>query len=148
LYRHRAATHRRGVNARLRIALIAHDGQKQDMVEWAAWNRLLLLDADLCGTRHTATLVSGAIGAPVRALMSGPRGGDAQIGAMIAKRELDLVVFFWDPLESHAHEADVRALLRLAVLHDVPIACNRRSADLIVTSRLWKQSEPAAEASA
>jgi methylglyoxal synthase len=127
--------------ARQRIALIAHDGQKQDMVEWAAWNRTLLRDAELCGTRHTAKLVSDAIGAPVRALLSGPRGGDAQIGAMIAKRELDLVVFFWDPLASHAHEADVRALLRLAVLHDVPIACNRRSADLIVTSRLWKDNE-------
>ena len=136
------------VNARLRIALIAHDGQKQDMDEWAAWNRALLRDADLCGTRHTATLVSGAIGAPVRALLSGPRGGDAQIGAMIAKRELDLVVFFWDPLAPHAHEADVRALLRLAVLHDVPIACNRRSADLIVTSRLWRPSEPPVEVSA
>jgi len=126
------------MNARLRIALIAHDGQKEDMTEWAVWNRDLLRDAELCGTRHTASLVSAAIGTPVRALLSGPRGGDAQVGAMIAKRELDLVVFFWDPLESHAHEADVRALLRLAVLHDVPIACNRRSADLIVTSRLWK----------
>lgn len=148
LHRHHAATHPLVVNARLRIALIAHDGQKQDMVEWAAWNRALLLDAERCGTRHTATLVSGAIGAPVRALLSGPRGGDAQVGAMIAKRELDLVVFFWDPLASHAHEADVRALLRLAVLHDVPIACNRRSADLIVTSRLWKESERPAEVSA
>ena len=132
------------MNARLRIALIAHDGQKQDMVEWAAWNRALLRDADLCGTRHTASLVAGAIGAPVRALLSGPRGGDAQIGAMIAKRELDMVVFFWDPLASPAHEADVRALLRLAVLHDVPIACNRRSADLIVTSRLWQPTAVAA----
>ena len=136
------------MDSRVRIALIAHDGQKQDMIEWAAWNKTLLRNADLCGTRHTASLVAGAIGAPVRALLSGPRGGDAQIGAMIAKRELDLVVFFWDPLASHAHEADVRALLRLAVLHDVPIACNRRSADLIVTSRLWKPSEPPAQVSA
>ncbi|HEY8731964.1 MAG TPA: methylglyoxal synthase [Candidatus Limnocylindria bacterium] len=129
------------MNARLRIALIAHDGQKQDLVEWSVWNRELLRDAELCGTRHTARLVSAAIAAPVRALLSGPRGGDAQVGAMIAKRELDLVVFFWDPLASHAHEADVRALLRLAVLHDIPIACNRRSADLIVTSRLWRDQE-------
>ena len=136
------------MNGRLRVALIAHDGQKQDMVEWAVWNRALLRDADICGTRHTAKLVSGAIDAPVRALLSGPRGGDAQIGAMIAKRELDLIVFFWDPLESHAHEADVRALLRLAVLHDIAIACNRRSADLIVSSRLWGERDPAAEASA
>lgn len=133
------------MNARLRIALIAHDGQKQDMIEWAVWNRALLKDADVCGTRDTAKLVSGAVDTPVRALLSGPRGGDAQIGAMIAKRELDLVVFFWDPLASHAHEADVRALLRLAVLHDVPIACNRRSADLIVTSRLWKENDQPAQ---
>jgi len=138
-------SHPSKMNAPVRIALIAHDGQKQDMVEWATWNRSLLRGAELCGTRQTAHLVSEAIGAPVRALLSGPRGGDAQVGAMIAKRELDLVVFFWDPLASHAHEADVRALLRLAVLHDVPIACNRRSADLIVTSRLWKESAPAAD---
>jgi methylglyoxal synthase len=129
----------------MRIALIAHDGQKQDMVEWAVWNRDLLRDAELCGTRHTAKLVSGAIGAPVRALLSGPRGGDAQIGAMIAKRELDLVVFFWDPLALQAHDADVRALLRLAVLHDVAIACNRRSADLIVTSRMLDGDEQEAD---
>ena len=128
------------VDAPRRIALIAHDAQKQDMVEWAAWNRKLLRNAELCGTRRTAELVSDAIGASVRALLSGPRGGDAQIGAMIAKRELDLVIFFWDPLASHAHEADVRALLRLAVLHNVPIACNRRTADLVVSSRLWKES--------
>jgi len=136
------------MNAPTRIALIAHDGQKQDMIEWATWNRKLLRGADLCGTRHTAELVSEAIGAPVRALLSGPRGGDAQVGAMIAKRELDLVVFFWDPLASHAHEADVRALLRLAVLHDVPIACNRRTADLIVSSRLWKENAAADDISA
>jgi len=115
--------------------------RNKDLVEWSVWNRELLRDAELCGTRHTARLVSAAIAAPVRALLSGPRGGDAQVGAMIAKRELDLVVFFWDPLASHAHEADVRALLRLAVLHDIPIACNRRSADLIVTSRLWRDQE-------
>ncbi len=129
----------------MRIALIAHDGQKQDMVEWAVWNRDLLRDAELCGTRHTAKLVSGAIGAPVRALLSGRRGGDAQVGAMIAKRELDLVVFFWDPLALQAHDADVRALLRLAVLHDVAIACNRRSADLIVTSRMLDGDEQEAD---
>jgi len=145
LNRGRHLPHRGRVNAPLRIALIAHDGQKQNMVEWAIWNRALLKDAELCGTKQTAKLVAGAIGAPVRALLSGPRGGDAQVGAMIAKRELDLVVFFPDPLASHAHEADVRALLRLAVVHDVPIACNRRSADLIVTSRLWAESERPAE---
>ena len=130
---------------RLRIALIAHDGRKDDMIEWAAWNKRLLADAEVSGTKNTAAQVTRATGVAVRALLSGPRGGDAQIGAMIAKRELDLVVFFWDPLALHAHDADVRALLRLAVLHDVAIACNRRSADLIVTSRLLDDTDGEAE---
>ncbi len=121
---------------RLRIALIAHDGRKDDMAQWATWNKRLLERSDVSGTKHTAAQVTRSTGVPVRALLSGPRGGDAQIGAMIANRELDLVVFFWDPLALQAHDADIRALLRLATLHDVAIACNRRSADLIVTSRL------------
>jgi methylglyoxal synthase len=124
---------------RLRIALIAHDGRKHEMVEWALWNRAFLARADLCATRTTGELIAGAAGVKVKLLLSGPHGGDAQIGAMIAQRELDLVVFFWDPRATHAHDADVRALLRLAVLHDVAIACNRRSADLIITSRLVEQ---------
>lgn len=128
---------------RLRIALIAHDACKPDLVEWAIWNRTLLAGAELCATRTSGELVSAATGLHVRLLLSGPRGGDAQIGAMIARGELDLVVFLWDPLAAHAHEPDVRALLRLAVLHDVPIACNRRTADLLVTSTLLGRSAAA-----
>ena len=128
---------------RLRIALIAHDACKPDLVEWAIWNRALLDGAELCATRTSGELVSGATGLRVRLLLSGPRGGDAQIGAMIARGELDLVVFFWDPLSAHGHEPDVRALLRLAVVHDVPIACNRRTADLVVTSTLFGRSAAA-----
>jgi len=124
------------VSDRLRIALIAHDARKTDLVEWAIWNRALLAKADLCATRTSGELVADATGLRLRLLLSGPQGGDAQIGVMIARGELDLVVFFWDPLSAHGHEPDVRALLRLAVLHDVPIACNRRTADLLVTSTL------------
>lgn len=110
------------------------------MTEWAAWNRGFLSAAEVYATQRTAELVADATGGVVRRLLPGPRGGDAQIGAMIARGELDLVVFFWDPLAIHAHADDVRALLRLAVLHDVPLACNRRSADLIVTSALLGRS--------
>lgn len=126
------------VSGRLRVALVAHDARKQELVEWAVWNRALLAKAELCATRTSGELVTAASGLRIRLLLSGPQGGDAQIGAMIAHRELDLVVFFWDPLAAHGHEPDVRALLRLAVLHDVAIACNRRTADLVVTSTLLK----------
>lgn len=123
---------------KLRIALVAHDGLKQDMVEWAQWNAPLLRDHEIWATRHTGQLVSKTAGLNVRLLLSGPEGGDAQIGAMIAGGELDLVVFLWDPLATQPHETDVRSVLRLAVLHDVPIACNRRSADLIISSPMLK----------
>lgn len=132
---------------KLRIALVAHDGLKQDMVEWAQWNAPLLRDHELWATRRTGQLVSKSAGLKVRLLLSGPEGGDAQIGAMIAGGELDLVVFLWDPLATQPHETDVRSVLRLAVLHDVPIACNRRSADLIITSpMLQREIEAAATA--
>lgn len=121
---------------RLRLALIAHDRPKASLVEWARWNRDFLARADVYATRHTGDLVAGATGVPVHRLLSGPEGGDAQVAAMIARAELDLVLFFWDPLAVQPHDADVRSLLRLAVLHDVPIACNRRSADLVVSSPL------------
>jgi methylglyoxal synthase len=120
----------------MRIALIAHDARKHELVDWATWNRALLAGCELAATRTSGELVAAATGLRIRLLLSGPHGGDAQIGAMIARGELDLVVFLWDPLAAHAHEPDVRALLRLAVLHDIAIACNRRTADLIVTSRL------------
>jgi methylglyoxal synthase len=128
----------------LRIALIAHDARKQDMLEWAQWNVDFLAGRHLWATRHTGELVREATGLPVKLLLSGPLGGDAQVAAMIARRELDMVVFFWDPLATQAHAADVSGLIRLDVLHGVAIACNRRSADLMVSSRLL---EPMAAAS-
>jgi methylglyoxal synthase len=126
------------MGAPLRTALIAHDATKIEMLEWARWNRDLLSRAQLFATKHTGELVAGDTGLPIELLLSGPQGGDAQIAAMIARREIDLVVFFWDPLSTQPHETDVRSLIRLAVLHDVAIACNRRSADLMVSSPLLR----------
>ena len=124
--------------SKLRLALIAHDQPKKDMQEWAVWNRVFLSTVDLWATKHTGELVREATGLPVHMLLSGPLGGDAQVAAMIARRELDMVVFFWDPLATQPHETDVRSLIRLAVLHDVAIACNRRSADLMISSPLLR----------
>jgi methylglyoxal synthase len=126
------------MGAPLRAALIAHDATKIEMLEWARWNRDLLSRATLFATKHTGELVSSDTGLRIELLLSGPQGGDAQISAMIARREIDLVVFFWDPLSTQPHETDVRSLIRLAVLHDVAIACNRRSADLMVSSPLLR----------
>lgn len=125
-----------GVEPHLRIALIAHDARKDDMVEWVRWNRELLARSTLCATRTTGQLVTRATGLPIRLLLSGPHGGDAQIAAMIANGSVDVVVFLWDPLGVQPHAADVQSLIRLAVLHNVAIACNRRSADLMISSRM------------
>jgi methylglyoxal synthase len=126
------------MGAPLRAALIAHDATKIEMLEWARWNRDLLSRARLFATKHTGELISSDTGLRIELLLSGPQGGDAQVSAMIARREIDLVVFFWDPLSTQPHETDVRSLIRLAVLHDVAIACNRRSADLMVSSPLLR----------
>lgn len=120
----------------MRVALIAHDARKQDMLEWSRWNKEFLSRLEIWATRHTGELVERATGLPIRLLLSGPLGGDAQIAAMIARGELDMVVFLWDPLATHAHAPDVQSLIRLAVVHNVAIACNRRTADLMTSSRL------------
>ena len=106
------------------------------MLEWSRWNAEFLSRLEVWATRHTGEQVARATGLPVRLLLSGPLGGDAQIAAMIARGELDMVVFLWDPLVTHAHAPDVQSLIRLAVVHNVAIACNRRSADLMMSSRL------------
>jgi methylglyoxal synthase len=121
---------------RPRIALIAHDGRKDALGEWAAFNRGTLLRCTLFATATTGSQVAD-MGLPVELLLSGPYGGDAQIGAMIAQRQLDAVVFFWDPLTTQPHDVDVKALLRLAVLYDIPIACNRGTADFLISSPLF-----------
>lgn len=120
----------------LRVVLIAHDDRKDDLLQWATWNRDVLASAQIAATKQTGEMVTKATGLPVRLLLSGPQGGDAQVAAMIASGALDLVIFFWDPLTTQPHAADVQSLIRLAVLHNVAIACNRRSADLMITSRV------------
>lgn len=119
-----------------RIALIAHDERKVDLLEWAKVNKDLLSHHILYATGTTGTILQRELGLDVTSYMSGPLGGDQQIGAHIVQGEIDVLIFFWDPLESHPHDPDVRALLRVAVMQNIPIACNRSSADFIFASPL------------
>ncbi len=122
-----------------KVALVAHNAKKQDMVEWATFNRGTLEEqCELWGTKTTGSLVMKEVGLEVTLLKSGPEGGDQQLGAMISDRQLDIVVFLWDPMSVQPHEPDVKALLRLAVLYDIPIACNRSSADYLISSPMFK----------
>ena len=116
------------------IALIAHDGKKAEMIEWCAKHKELLSQHFLCGTGTTARMITERTGLPVRGYNSGPLGGDQQIGAKIVEGDIDLVVFFSDPLEAQPHDPDVKALLRIAQVYDIPMANNRSSADFIITS--------------
>jgi methylglyoxal synthase len=125
--------------AKKRIALVAHDGRKDDLVEWVKHNRDELAHHELYGTGGTGALISKEAGLTVNQFMSGPLGGDQQIGAAIATRDLDVLVFFWDPLEPQPHDPDVKALLRLAVLHNIPTASNRATADFLITSPLMDE---------
>lgn len=121
---------------RKRIALIAHDNCKDDLLEWAAYNRSVLERHELCATGTTGSLVRSELGLPVSLFLSGPLGGDQQVGAAIVEGRIDCVIFFWDPLEPHPHDVDVKALLRIAVVYNIPIACNRASADFVLSSPL------------
>ena len=116
------------------IALIAHDNKKADIVNWALKNKETLAKYDLCGTGTTARLIGEATELPVKRYLSGPLGGDQQIGAKVAEGKIDVVIFFWDPLESQPHDPDVKALLRIAVVYDIPIATNRATADYVIHS--------------
>jgi len=122
-----------------RIALIAHDNKKQDLIEWAKFNRHVLAQHIVVATGTTGKLMEQILGMEVIKLQSGPLGGDQQIGAKIAEGEIDFVIFFWDPLEPQPHDPDVKALLRLAVVWNIPIACNRASADFMFSSQLMNE---------
>ncbi|HPW44875.1 MAG TPA: methylglyoxal synthase [bacterium] len=119
-----------------RIALIAHDNKKDTILQWARFNRELLAEHELYGTGTTGSLIARELCLGVHCFKSGPLGGDQQVGAKISEGELDCIIFFWDPLSPHPHDVDVKALLRIAVVYNVPIACNRSSADFIISSQL------------
>jgi methylglyoxal synthase len=119
------------------IGLVAHDNRKEDLVEWADFNKGTLSHHNLYATGNTGERVVGKTGLKVTCLKSGPYGGDMELGAMIANDQLDYLIFFWDPLTSQPHDVDVKALLRVAVLYNVPTACNRATADLIISSPLF-----------
>jgi methylglyoxal synthase len=122
------------------IGLVAHDNKKRDLIEWAEYNAPLLLRHDLVATGTTGRLLEEALGVPVRQLRSGPLGGDQQLGAMIADGDIDFLVFFWDPLEPQPHDPDVKALLRIAIVWNIPVACDRASADFMISSPLMESS--------
>lgn len=121
------------------IALIAHDGKKRELIEWCAENQEILRNHFLCGTGTTARLVAEKTGLPVKAYNSGPLGGDQQIGAKIVEGSINFVIFFSDPLEAQPHDPDVKALLRIAQVYDIPIANNRATADFMIHSTLMNQ---------
>lgn len=119
-----------------KIALVAHDNKKQDLVEWAKYNRTLLAHHEVYATGTTGGILERELGFKVARFQSGPLGGDIQIGAKIAEGDIDFLIFFWDPLEPMPHDPDVKALLRMAVVWNIPIACNRASADFMISSPL------------
>jgi methylglyoxal synthase len=133
------------------IALVAHDNRKRDLIEWVEWNYEVLLDHHLICTGTTGRKVqeslerkiaedkSSAEVKEITLLKSGPLGGDQQLGALVTEGKIDVLIFFWDPMEPHPHDVDVKALLRIAVVYNIPIACNRASADFIISSPLVKR---------
>ena len=137
------------------VALVAHDNCKKDLVEWVSWNWKLLLNHQLVCTGTTGRLVEEALSRQrdeehplqfeVIRLKSGPFGGDQQLGAMIADGKIDVLIFFWDPMQPHPHDVDVKALLRISVLYNIPTACNRSTADYVISSPLMLEKYIPAE---
>jgi len=123
---------------RKRIALIAHDGRKELLLNWVKRHREVLVHHELMATGTTGTQVEEALGTPVRKLLSGPKGGDQQMGALIAEEQVDMLIFFWDPMAAQPHDPDVKALLRIGVLYNIAMASNETTADLLVAGLLTK----------
>jgi methylglyoxal synthase len=129
---------------RRRVALVAHDHKKADLLDWVEYNRDTLAQHDLIATGTTGKLIAERFGLPVTRLVSGPLGGDQQMGARIAEGGVDVLIFFWDPLQPQPHDPDVKALLRMAVVWNVAVACNRATADYVISSPLFREPYAAA----
>ena len=123
-----------------RIALVAHDYRKADLLDWALGNKDLLLQHDLYATGTTGKMLEEHLGAKITKLLSGPLGGDQQIGSLIAQGQIDMLIFFWDPMNAQPHDTDVKALLRLSVVWNILLACDRATADFLVTSPYMNES--------
>lgn len=128
--------HIRKTGSRKRIAMVAHDNKKAELIEWAIYNKTSLAKHELIATGTTGKLLEEELDRPVKKMLSGPLGGDQQIGAMIAEGKIDVLIFFWDPMEAQPHDSDVKALLRLGVAWNILLACDRATADFILTSPL------------
>ena len=133
---------KKNMEKKKRIALVAHDNKKQDLIEWAKFNRDSLANHEVFATGTTGKLLEKELNFTIHKMQSGPLGGDQQLGAKISEGKIDLLIFFWDPLEPQPHDPDVKALLRIAVVWNIPIACNRASADFIFSSHLMKEEYP------
>jgi methylglyoxal synthase len=129
----------RTISPQKRIALVAHDKKKEDLINWAVYNKKELSKHELVATGTTGKLLEEKLNVPVWKLFSGPLGGDQQLGALIAEGKINMIFFFWDPMEMQAHDSDVKALIRLAVAWNIIMACNRTTADFILTSELLNQ---------
>jgi methylglyoxal synthase len=127
---------KRLLDARKCIALVAHDNKKKELIEWAVYNKTALARHELVATGTTGKLLEESLDRSIKKLLSGPLGGDQQIGALIAEGKVDVLIFFWDPMEAQPHDPDIKALLRLAVTWNIPFACDRATADFMLTSPL------------
>lgn len=130
---------KRILSERKRIAIVAHDNKKKDLIDWAIYNMQSLARHELIATGTTGKLLEDALDRPLKKLLSGPLGGDQQIGAMIAEGNVDALIFFWDPMEAQPHDPDIKALLRVAVTWNIPFACDRATADFLLTSSLMNE---------
>ena len=129
----------RKIGNRKRIALVAHDNKKAELIEWAVYNKAALARHELIATGTTGKLLEEQLDRPIKKMLSGPLGGDQQIGAMIAEGKIDILIFFWDPMEAQPHDSDVKALLRLGVAWNILLACDRATADFVLTSPLMQE---------